>query len=173
MLCQRIRRRTWIGLVPASLWLIQACSSVKGAEVHIIPEGFVGPVVIIYGISGAAEIGRDENGAFVFRIPKSGRLVSKMEAPPSGRYQKTFLLEAANGTPVRLPYRADPGQLQVFADVIGVTERIDGKIVGALRWQAYVIGIPDQRQNWVSERDRFTDEVIRDLVSRKLEGTGG
>jgi len=143
------------------------CTALKGSEVHLIPEGYTGPVVILYGVQGGSSVQRDEHGTVIYRIPPDGVLRLQGSASAMGFYDKGYFYEAADGTRIELPYQAATNVLQVFAAVEGVTELLDGEPTNSQRFQAYVVGVPGDRGGWAPLRDKATPDAIRSLREEK------
>lgn len=53
-------------------------------ELHLIPEGFLGKVVILYNQDDGVPIEYDKEGRRVYRIPESGILQTKATPNPGG-----------------------------------------------------------------------------------------
>jgi hypothetical protein len=125
---------------------VLACSPIKGSNVYLIPEGYVGPVVLVYGVSGGEDIGRDEEGASLYRIGKDGILFVREPAPSAGWYRNTYFYLAADGRRSEIPQstKADKATLQIFGEVSGAT----GQSRDETRWRAFIVGAPDQMPNW-------------------------
>lgn len=166
-----IRRRQLSLALIASLSL--AACPLKGAEVHLIPEGFTGPVVIVYAIPGGVVSGRDSNGAMVFRIPRSGILLTNAQARGAGWHSLSyFFLNDTNGTRAALPHPGadpvDPRRLQVFGAGSGVTAKVDGR--DDIRYQYYVVGSPAEMPNWGESLEAAIERAVQQ--SRSLRSTG-
>jgi hypothetical protein len=155
-------RSGYSSLVLAIL-LLTACHAGRQSQVHLIPKGYVGPVVILFGVPSGMDPQLDSHGATLYRIPATGILLLKSNAPPAGLYDKKYFYEAADGGREPLPYEASPGVLQVFAAVDGVTEAIDGVPTDHQRSLAYVVGVRDAGSDWARRREAATEAAIRDL----------
>lgn len=142
------------------------CERLRGSEVHLIPEGFVGPVVILFGVPSGRSAPRDEEGAAVFEIPRDGVLLLEQEAPATGLYRKRFFYVSPSGDRVELPYKTDEDTLQVFADEVGVSEPGRDGGSGSLRWSAYVVGTPADHGEWARQRR----QAVEDAVARARAG---
>jgi hypothetical protein len=152
-------------LVLASIVLSnEGCGMGVKSELHIIPQGFVGPVVIVFDQPVREEALRDDAGALVYKIPTHGVLCVSNSAPKAGFYRKQFYYEAADGELQELPHRVADQSIQVFADGYGVTEVLDGKPTGSVRWLAYVVGTPRGRTDWVQLRDAAVERAVRSAV---------
>ena len=69
------------------------------AEVHLIPEGYVGLVTIVFG--ARMEKRQRENGARLYRIPKTGILLTQRDLNVGISPAWRFFFEAVDGT--RMP----------------------------------------------------------------------
>ena len=58
----------------------------SGSMTHLIPEGYVGPVVIVFDDPKGKAPKRDENGGVVYEIPPDGVLRLNTPAPEAGFY---------------------------------------------------------------------------------------
>ena len=152
--------------VLAAISLVR-CGVVLGSEVHLIPEGHTGPVVVLFDDPLGDEVRLDEEGAFVYQIRADGVLRVKNSPPRAGFYRKHFYFEAPDGTRTEIPHRVDEPVVQVFADVQGVTEVLDGQPTGSRRWAAYVVGLPTARADWAQLRDQAAERVIRGVRERE------
>jgi hypothetical protein len=77
-----VKRRLLTCLVPLGLWI--PCSYLflfaygwNPKEVYLIPEGYTGPVTIIYG-EKCGVMPQTENGVKTFRIPDNGVLITNL-----------------------------------------------------------------------------------------------
>lgn len=157
-----MRHVTWIGL----LVLVGATPACRpgGAEVHIIPEGFVGPVVIVYGVPDGEEVNRDDDGTTVYGIPANGLLFVNRPPPKPGWYRMTYVVIGKDGVH-ELPHEPaatkDPSRLQILGRANGNAPRDVGKIA----FVTYFVGIPNQQPNWGGRLERRLDEAIAEAVS--------
>lgn len=164
---------TWISLFIFG-GALPACRMNRGAEVHIIPEGFVGPVVIVYGVAGGEEVNRDDDGTTVYRVPPDGKLFVKRPPPESGWYRMTYVVAARDGThelPYEFPTPTDPNRFQVVGREAGAVMRLDGRDVGEIAYRAYFVGIPSQHPDWGQARRRLVDEAVREAAAA-MKSTG-
>jgi hypothetical protein len=126
-----------------------ACWAHSDSEVHLLPAGFAGPVVIIYGDTAAPEAARNDEGATVYQIPDSGVLRVRNAPRPVGFYDLSYFYEAPDGARTQIPSSEDSQGIRIFGAVDGVT----GSDPDEVRWQAYVVGDPDASPEWGWQRD--------------------
>ena len=160
-----VHRIEWIGLLLLG-GALSACWMRGGSEVHVIPEGFVGPVVIVFGVPGGESVDRGASGTLVFRIPRTGQLFVKGPHPKPGWYLRTYVVEAGNGTRLELPHDTptspDPGRLQILGRSDGAALRD----VGEIAFLSYYVGVPRQRHpGWGDQVERLTDEAIQEAAA--------
>lgn len=72
------------------------CSERAEPEVHLIPEGFTGPVVIIFGDSSAAPV-RYEGESRVYDIPESGVLRTSSDVNEGVRLESEYFYVDEDG----------------------------------------------------------------------------
>ncbi len=131
---------------------------VSGSVTHLLPAGYVGPVVIVFDNPNGEAPERDEEGGVVHEIPPDGVLRLSTPAPEAGLYDVNYFYVRPDGTRQEIPRHADKRTLQVFAEVDGATdEQEDGK---PIRWSAYVVGIPNERDDWAQVRGEATSRAI-------------
>jgi hypothetical protein len=142
-----------------SLLVVLAGCFPAGREIDLLPPGYEGPVVIIYGDSSAPPL-PVENGAVVNRIGRDGVLRTSNHAPPPGWYEWRYFYEGTDGTRTELPARLDdPTVLQAFAEATGGSA-LPGD-AGERQWRAYHVGVPAKRPKWGEERERILRRVVR------------
>lgn len=140
---------------------------VFGSEVHLIPDGYTGPVVILFDDPLGQELARSDDGTVTYRIPDRGVLRVRNAAPRAGFYKKRFYYVTSDEVLQPIPHRVADGVFQVFADVQGVTEILDGQPTGSVRWSAYVVALPKGRSDWVQVRDEATEQAVREFVEER------
>jgi hypothetical protein len=91
------------------------------SETHLLPEGYQGPVVIVFGDPDGQELKRDSKGAYVFQIPATGYLRFR-DDPPSPKWfesvtsitsDRTALEQRSAETVVQGPYRFSAKSMEV------------------------------------------------------------
>lgn len=128
--------------------LVVGCRS--GSATHLIPDGYVGPVVVVYGVPGG-ETPRMEGRNVTYQIKATGVLRVAVSAPPAGTVI-SFHYVKPDGSRQRLAHGGEKESLQVFNYVDGVTAK--GVTQGETRrWSAYVVGVPGARDDWGSVLD--------------------
>jgi hypothetical protein len=130
-------------------------------EVHLLPTGFTGPVVILLGDSTAPAPER-ENGARLFRIPLTGVLHSQLQVNqgwglPDYYYADTrgHRTKLVSGAPCERDLEADPIQ----ACLLGHTTFSS---LPDRAYQAYVVGRRADQKRWEWPAEHFVDSVVYD-----------
>jgi len=173
-----MRRRNKIGLwvlgiVAAFGSCLSLCIGPRWAEVHRIPAGFTGPVYVVCGVVGGEDLTEDETGALVHRIPPDGLLISSNRCRESGWYSATYLVEAPDGARRQIPANADAGVFQVFARVGGMTNYQSYAPIGEIRWDAYMVGVPDQLRDWPALMRSQEERAISRAMAMRAEAAAG
>jgi len=159
----------------AGMWAIALLVSLGGCrgarqEIHLIPDGYIGPVVIMFG-SPTGEDPIRERGVPVYRIPTDGILLSRDPHPPAGYYRYKFYYVTPNGVRKEVLQRGDRGSLQIFGHSTGMTPMVNGGGVGDIRWMAYIVGIPSAyrgaRRDQEDPLDLAIEEGVRRVVSSR------
>ena len=135
------------------LVVLPTCKSKQGEDTYILPEGYLGPVVIVFGVPHGRLPERDERGA-IYRIPSTGMLLLRSPFPPDGWYQFTYLVEASSGPRRQLPYESGDDALQVFGRVSGVASAGGEK---PLSYIAFLVGRPKLLGEWPFVRQAAVD----------------
>jgi hypothetical protein len=131
-------------------------------EVHLLPAGFTGPVVILLGQPHAPQ--EREGGARVFRIPPSGVASSGFAENygwgrpdyyyVDGKGRRTRIVA---GTPCDRALAGDPVQ----ACLLGHTTLFDAEGRPHDRaYEAYVVGRRADQAAWADRTDQFVDSVV-------------
>jgi hypothetical protein len=115
-------------------------------------------VVIVFDDAKGIAPKHDDAGAIVYEIPRNGVLRLSTPAPEPGIYHVIYLYVHADGTRQKLPNNVDKGVLQIFADVTGATD--EGGNGKAIHWEAYVVGVPGDRNDWTRMRGDATSRAI-------------
>ena len=141
----------------ATLWTVLGCHT-PGSMTHLLPDGYVGPVVIVFDDPNGKAPEHDEEGAVVYEIPPDGVLRLCTPAPEAGLYDVNYFYVRPDRTRQEIPRHVEQATLQVFAEVDGTTgEQEDGN---PIRWSAYVVGVPNERDNWGKVRGEATSHAI-------------
>ena len=151
----RGKKATSIGLVILSI-LATGCWRSSGSEIHLLPYGYVGPVIIIFSDPDGITLQTNEDGAVIYEIPPDGILRVNNPAPKAGLYQKTKLYVRPDGPRLEIPFNVDEETLQVFGELSGVVYPIDSE---EIRYASYVIGIPAARNDWFQLRANAAKEA--------------
>lgn len=150
--------RDW-GLIVGLLSLF-GCS-VSGSITHLIPDGYVGPVVIVFDDPSGEPPKHAEDGGVVYEIPPDGVLRLSTPAPEAGLYDVEYFYVQPDGTRRRLPQSTDSSVLQVFAVVDGATAgEKEESPPDRWTWRAYIVGVRNEREDWVQVRGEATGRAI-------------
>ncbi len=121
-------------LLAGLLWLA------RSSQTHRLPQGYVGPVVILFGDPEGGEPQR-ERLQTLYEIPPNGVLRLRTPAPAPGWYLNKYLYVVRGRAPQEIPEEGDDDELQVFRGLSGS----DGE---GLLWKAYIVGTPRERNDW-------------------------
>lgn len=133
-------------------------------EKYLIPAGYVGPVVIAFGVPGGSEPIIGDDGVIEYEVGPDGVLQLKSPAPGSGKYLKKYYFQKPDGDRFEIPSSGNPEVLQVFGAVVGATAKIEGKPETPIQWRAYIVGVPAARSDWVAMRAKATERVLVDIT---------
>lgn len=155
------------GSICAGAWLLVVTllpifgCRVSGSMTHLIPDGYVGPVVIVFDDPSGERPRHDEDGGVIYEIPPGGVLRLSTPTPEAGLYDVNYFYARPDGTHSELPQRVDSAVLQVFAVIDGATagER-EERPPARWTWRAYVVGVPSERDDWVQVRGEATSRAI-------------
>ncbi|MCE9673154.1 hypothetical protein LY474_35640 [Myxococcus stipitatus] len=139
--------------VAVFMWLALGACNNATPEVHLIPAGYQGPVVIIFNMPEGQPVDSRER---IYRIGPDGVLA--VQAPPNQGVltskELRFYYEYKDGTRERIPIgKALPENvLQVFGRYSrGIYRRAqhgDAKSVHVIEGEVYAVGIPSQMGDW-------------------------
>lgn len=151
--------RVWVSIL--ILLSIFGCGA-SGTITHLIPEGYVGPVVIVFDDPKGEAPKQDGEGGDIYEIPPDGVLRLNTPAPKAGFYDIRYFYIRPDGTRWEIPWDGlhvrDKSKIQVFALVIGATgEQEDGK---PIQWTAYMVGVPSEFDDWYQVREEATRRAI-------------
>ncbi len=134
---------------------------VSGSITHLIPDGYVGPVVIVFDDPSGEPPKRDEDGGLIYEVPPEGVVRLSTEAPQAGLYHVDYFYVRPDGSRRELPQSADSSMLQVFAVVDGATAgEKEERPPDRWTWTAYIVGVPNERDDWVQVREQATSRAI-------------
>lgn len=141
------------------LVILLGCGYDEGLEIHLIPDGYEGPVVVVFDDPKGKFLEQNEKGAFVYKIPPSGELRVKGPRPGPEIHALRFFYDKAGGPPQRIPSHGKNTDIQVFAEWFGnYTNVQEGK--AAVYYTSYIVGIPNKRDDWISLRRQAIDKAI-------------
>lgn len=144
------------------------CARSMSVETYFIPQGYVGPIVILFDQSDGVTVQPENDGGMTFRIPLDGILHVRNVAPGSGIYVRRFLVDDGSKGMRELPQDTIDTEYQVFGYVVGGTGMIDRGPTGDIRWIAFLVGTRVELDNWVDLRKTAIREAVRAVMSRKF-----
>ena len=128
-------------------------------EVHLIPNGYIGPVVILLADPSASPPER-EGSARLFRISPSGIARSRLAVNEGwGRPDYYYVDDTGNRTPIVAGTPCDdslPGD-PVQACLLGHTTFSD---IPDRSYEAYLVGRRADQYVWGQQVQRFVDSVV-------------
>jgi hypothetical protein len=142
--------------IAMALGVFFGCWAKTGSEVHLIPVGYVGVVVILYGVPNGEIPRRSDDGVVTYAVGGDGFLAVSDPAPPAGFYDTRYYYVSTAGSRSEIPYEGEAGSLQIFAAVDGVT----GSGPAATRWASYVVGVPAEHNDWAELRDQAVERAV-------------
>jgi hypothetical protein len=145
-----------VGVCAAAIALgLVGLGCASGSEVHLIPAGYTGPVVIVYEEGKGGSSPSQDGSSFVYEIPPDG--VLRVDKPiPKGRINMKFYYVLADMERTELPFQADGRSIQAFGTVVGST----GAPGREIQWKAYVVGVPGERDDWLRLRNSAIDLAL-------------
>lgn len=153
-----MRRLVIVVLGIAALLSLPWWWSLRGERIAFeLPHGFRGPAVVVFDDSNGITPQKNEEGQLVFPIPADGVLRARGDGF-SGRYHFDYFEVDSAGNRHSLPTRVkDDSKLQVFSEVNGSADRTG---ISDLRWWAFVVGVPADRDDWKSIRRAHTEAAV-------------
>ena len=82
----------------AIVWILFPLWVVTVNETVIVPEGFMGTVVIIYGVPTGGPLERDSSGSLTYRIPVNGLLLIRDPAPEHTISRRQYFAAQVDGS---------------------------------------------------------------------------
>ena len=89
----------------AAFAVLLSCGSVAQPETHLLPSGFVGEVVIIFGVADG-EAAAYQDGRRVYRIPTSGILRTQFTLSEGWLDAKYFYVDASGAPSIEIRGRS-------------------------------------------------------------------
>lgn len=163
----------WALAVAAALGsCLSLCIGPRWAEIHLIPEGFTGPVMVVCGVPGGEHLAQDAAGAFVHHVPRDGLLITSNPCRGPGWVNATYFVGEPGGGRRRIPLGADANALQVFGATDGVTNYLYSPI-DEIRWYAYMVGVPNEMKDWPEQKQRLEERAISRVMAMRAEAAAG
>ncbi len=131
-------------------------------EIHLLPLGFTGPVVIIHGDSTGAPA-EYEDGARVYRIPDTGVLRTQFEANQGWHKPPRLFYANPDGTRARAVVDIDASadeRLEMHDLGFTLHVRMDSALPTPPAYRAYTIGRRVEERGLSNRGHRVVDSVI-------------
>jgi len=144
--------------LPIALALIGVGSGAAGCSVwseeHLIPQGYVGPVVILFSVGSIQGSAQDEEDRGTFVIGADGVLRLHGSGPQDGMVSRKYYYVDSAGNRTEIPSSGSEGELQVFGVEVGAIPEMD------ISWLSYVVGVPGARPDWIKDRAEAVESAI-------------
>ncbi len=123
-------------------------------ENHLIPQGYVGPVVILYGAVPGRDGAAIDHDPAPLVIGEDGVLRIGGAGPREGLVTRKFYYvdSALNRTEIDSSGTMD--QLQAFGEQVGNIPEMD------IRWVSYFVGVPREFSNLEESRRKAVEAAI-------------
>lgn len=142
-------------------------------EVHLIPDGYVGPVVIVWDRKDG-ELSSYEKGMRLYRIPPSGVLFTQFQSNSGNVFpgDDQYFYQKADGSRIEIPVRYDQGRDKRSPEIPKVMvygqQGGSGEFVfnGRTEWgyvRSYVVGPLSDRSKLLSARESL---IIKNSLGR-------
>lgn len=150
----------------ASLAFLMICCGPSVRETYVVPEGYEGPIIVLFGIHGGEDYA-DEDGARTYVLGMKGVLKLRSEKPPHGWYLRRFYFASADGSRIEIPSEKTATMHQAFSVIDGSVGMQDGRITN-VSYTACVVGVPASRDDWAIARNEAVEEAVRHLRDAEL-----
>lgn len=146
------------------LFLYTSCSRQGEDSIRLIPEGFEGPVMIIYNQSDGASI-EYEGDKRLYRIPSDGVLRTQFK-PNYGHQIHEFYYINREGKRTPIPFvdpwswsklDASEGVLICFAEEVGMGGDKQGK---EIRFRIFLVGPANKADSLFKLKEKFVLRVL-------------
>lgn len=158
--------------------ILSSCNSTKD-NVYLLPEDYIGAVVILFDQPDGASIS-DEDGVNVYRIPKDG--VLKVKNPPTFTASKElFFYERVNGERTKIEYLYPKGrgkaqeenpktfdQIEPNDPTVFVMGRVAGTLNiknGVIHYRSFEVGkAADSEKLYLQKQDKII-EIHKQMIN--------
>jgi hypothetical protein len=146
-----------IGFI-AVVGMLSGCFG-QGAFVYLIPDGFEGPVVVVWGVPDGTDAATGSD--LVLQIPSDG--VLRVAAEPGGAgHRLTFIYVNEQGERAFIPSGRGLEGVHVFGYISGsMTRGVDGR---EWRYEAFMVG--EEREGWGTARLEAVDRALAPLLEQ-------
>jgi hypothetical protein len=139
-------------IVGAAAALVSGCVCAQ-RDRYLIPDGYVGPVVVVYRALAGTSEERDEDGVLLYRIAVDGTLYVRGAGPREGPVRSEYFYVAKDGTRTSIPWNPGSEDVnQVFGVQVGS--------VSDARWLSFIVGSPHSRPDWPELRLRLLERAL-------------
>jgi hypothetical protein len=165
-------------IVSALLCMYLGASCIGERQVHLLPDQYVGPVLIVYGCEGAPqlEIG---DGNVVYRIPRDGILLTSTAYVPgaiSARYFRGRAVSELNRIPELRSSQRGIGVRRIetvaWFDPAGALGGHPTSVTTNRFGVRYLVGDQSDLQRWAEQSARQLEDA-RALTERRCRGVEG
>ncbi|HEX6588224.1 MAG TPA: hypothetical protein VF039_04330 [Longimicrobiales bacterium] len=152
----------WFGSVIGSVYLWDRGEG----EVHILPDGFEGPVLILYDQPDGLPARYDDDGRRLFEIPRSGVMRTRME-PNDGWVSYAMYYRTTDGSLAPIHFAGNPCDDRPILQVCLMGLEMRSSVPNPPEYLAYVVARGDEIETaWASG-----DALVDSLVFRPYEPT--
>jgi hypothetical protein len=128
-------------------------SSCAKHERYLVPDGYIGPVTVVYSSSEGELLQYDSDGVVAYRIGSGGALRVQGVGPLEGPVRAEYFYVTKSGTRTPIPWEHDSADvLQAFDVQVGS--------VAETRWLSFLVGVPRSRSDWSELRLRHLERAV-------------
>jgi hypothetical protein len=146
-----------------------SCGRSVASQIHLIPKGYTGPVVLVFNDATGQDTVRREGLSSVFDIPTNGILRLRSSSPDPQILLVHHYYVDADGTRREIPHGGDENTVQVFGVEAGSVGSVDIVNSGSRTthnneetWMLYFIGAPasHSQTEWRRSRAEVLDSAL-------------
>ena len=148
----RHRRGAVLCLAAMPAALLTACLSQDRSQKHVLPNGYIGAVVVAFGQPGGIAL-EPGSGPIELHIPENGML-RVADPGPLREYSMEFFYSNRNGPGEKLLTFGTRDAVKIFGISIG------GYYESDVAWVSYLVGVPRAREDWIALRNSKVEETV-------------